>query len=209
MINLVKDKADMTKSWAENVALEIRNLATAQSKDKEIIEYRMYYGTIDKNAFNYLNKIGKYYLPAKVRWVPYVKPKIQNLRSRKNRRGFHFSVFLSDEDSLRNKNTQMIQYVIKQIEAKYKAVRMQYEAQILQIQQQMQMLQQQAQQQPQNEEQAMQLQQLQQQLPMIMQQYNAALEELSEGKALNEDANFKCFKYIALTHGFNVSHGNE
>ena len=196
--NISEDKKD--KVWAINTVRSIVYSCgtTEGAKKKDILCFKMYNGDFNESDYDYLTKSGDYSYPAKVRWIPYVRPKLENLRSRKQRRIFNFSVYVSDVDSLKRKSDYAAHKMLSIIDAEIERRYMEVDMALMELQQKQQSMAQLMQQQPQSEEEAQQLQQLQQTVPFVLKQYEYIQKRLEkEGAFIQEDLDKinRYFKY--------------
>lgn len=144
------------------------------SKKQDIQCWLMYYNVWNEEEFDYLRKIpngtqgeNDYYLPAKMKYIPIQRSKLDYLVSTQRHRPWVFSIALSDNASKQEKYFTGISEAVKGVRNAVDQVNNQYEQALIGINQQQQELQQLLSKQPESEEEAAQIQELQKQLPYI------------------------------------------
>jgi len=146
--NIPESKKD--KTWMKRCAVSIVNMGyitrTAKMKDKFC--YDMYNGVQDQGSFDYLRKVGDYEYPAKVRFVPLLRPKMDLLRAEETKRPFNWRVYTVDSHSINDKNEARYKAIISKASVNKKQMSLQYQdalEQLSQVEQQVAQIQQQAQ----------------------------------------------------------------
>lgn len=113
-----KDK-DVT--WAAQTCRAIVQLCgnTTNSKLKDKFCYDLMNGIFDEADFNYLRKVDNYEYPAKIRFIPIVRNRLDFLKSQETRRPFSYRVFTADRTSLTTKDDHKMKAILDQIKANY------------------------------------------------------------------------------------------
>lgn len=96
-------KKDQT--WAKKCVRAIIDMADASDsqKEKDKFCHDLYNGIQDESTYNYLTRVGDYEFPAKIRFVPLLRPRLDRLRSEESRRPMQYRVVATDEMSLTKK----------------------------------------------------------------------------------------------------------
>lgn len=174
--NLNPKESEKTKEWVQDTVKAIghRTLTEISTRKKDMICH-MYYNGIKSDAeFEYLNTVGDYVYPAKVRFFPIVRPKIDLQISKLTRRALSFRAFASDELSLREKFEKKMKEYLVTIDAKLKAKREAAKLIITELDNKLQQLNQIVNTPPQNEQQAIQIEQARALMPQIVQAITTA-----------------------------------
>ena len=138
------------KKWMIDTVRSIVQLVDSNSwmKLRDRFCYDLYYGIINESDYNYLTKVGEYQYPAKVRFVPLIRPKLDRLASEETKRPFPWHVYAIDKDSLLKKKDHKSKLILDVIRSRIMMRRHTLITTQQQMQQQ-QIQQQQLQQQPQ------------------------------------------------------------
>ncbi len=136
------------REWMKRNAHSILQLASYNrgQKEKDKFCYNMYNGIQNESDFDYLRKVGDYEYPAKIRFIPLLRPRFDRMRGEETKRPFNWKTYSVDSESLFDKNQKKYESVIALISANRKAIYNQYTNALKQIEQQRGMLQSQAQQ---------------------------------------------------------------
>lgn len=99
---------------AEWCKLNIRSITTMvgtafQRKQKDKFCYDLYAGIFNEADYDYLRKVDSYEYPAKIRFIPLLRPKADLLKSQETQRPFNFRVFTIDQLSIENKTNKKTQ----------------------------------------------------------------------------------------------------
>ena len=157
-------------------ALEYQNSSSTDDNNSRYSTcWNMYYSNIDNEDYNYLNRFGDYYIPAKVPFNSILKDTIDRLCTMYTRRPFIFSIATVDGKSIDNKNIKKNEEYLKIIDSKVKQKNDEIQTMRLEIEREKMKLQEILSQQPINEEEALQLEQLKQNEIKINAQINASL----------------------------------
>lgn len=179
------------------------------SKAKDKFCYDMYNAVQNEGDFDYLRKVDQYEYPAKIRFVPLIRPKLEILRSEETKRPFNWRVYTIDEKSIDDKNEKRFQAVIAKMASNMKQRSMAYEQaldQISLIEEQLNMARQQAQEQgvPVPPEMEMQLRAAQRELDMgkfMLNQENVLNEEDVQDITKHFKLKYKDFMEIMAEKG--------
>jgi|GEM_PF-6996084 len=107
------------QEWVRGKALQIMNVAQSSShlKQRDYICFKYYNEEFaDDESFDYLRKYDSYVMPAKIRWVPLVRPRLQRLISELSLVPFKYDVLLADSESLLRKHDRIINAVLDEME---------------------------------------------------------------------------------------------
>lgn len=112
--NLNISEGQKDKNWAKSVVWSIVNVVgnTHVSKQKDKFCYDLYNGVFNETDFDYLRKVDKYEYPAKVRFIPLLRPRLDRLRSEEVKRPFVFKTFTVDKASIDNKENEKTRAII-------------------------------------------------------------------------------------------------
>jgi len=180
---------EKTSKWVEEIALSISNDNTIKDSqiNQDIICYNYYNNIHNEKDFEYLTKVGDRTLPAMLNHIPLQKTLVDTLISEYTIRPFIFSVFVSDNDSLKEKQFNRAKMMFKEIESLMNQTIFANQEQIQQIQSQIEMLNQYIQKEPESQEEANKITQLKQSMPsfniqmkMVLNQLGKQNEELSK-----------------------------
>lgn len=167
------------REWMKRNAHSILQLASYNrgQKEKDKFCYNMYNGIQNESDFDYLRKVGDYEYPAKIRFIPLLRPRFDRMRGEETKRPFNWKTYSVDSESLFDKNQKKYESVIALISANRKAIYNQYTNALKQVEQQRGMLQAQAQQAQQEGQQIppdvqMQLDQIDSQLEAVQYQFS-------------------------------------
>lgn len=125
--NIPKSSKDY--NWMKRCAIAIVNMCyiSRSEKEKEKFCYDMYNGVQDQSSFDYLRKVGDYEYPAKVRFVPLLRPKFDLLRAEETKRPFNWRVYTVDSKSINDKNEQKFKAVTAAMAVNKKQLSAQYQ----------------------------------------------------------------------------------
>jgi len=116
------------KVWMQRCAGAIVNMSfasnTAKAKDKFC--YDIYNGVQNEADFDYLRKVDDYEYPAKIRFIPLLRPKFDRLRAEETKRPFNWRVFTIDSDSVNDKSQKRFEKIVSTMAAKKKELGLQY-----------------------------------------------------------------------------------
>lgn len=116
--NIPDGKKD--KSWAEacvrSIMLMVGN--SFVSKEKDRFCYNLHNGIFNEADYDYLRKVDSYEFPAKIRFIPLLRPKCDLLKSQETKRPFNIKAFTIDTESLKSKQDQVARAVIDKIEGR-------------------------------------------------------------------------------------------
>lgn len=87
--------------------------AVSYQKEKDRFCYDLYSGVMNEQDYNYLTKVDKYEYPAKLRFIPLIRPQLDYLRSEEARRPLNFRVFTTDRVSLENKENEFLRKIME------------------------------------------------------------------------------------------------
>lgn len=113
--------------WGQSNVSAIVNMvgSTYQSKAKDRFCYDMFNGVFSESDYDYLRKVDKYEYPAKIRFIPLIRPRLDRLRSQETKRPFLFRVFTVDSDSVSKKTKLKSQEAIDLVMSKLMQRKMQ------------------------------------------------------------------------------------
>lgn len=100
-VQIISNSVKKTDKWKQQnvkAILERMNPYSVQAKRDKLC-YDMWNAEHEED-FDYLRKYGDYVLPAKVRWIPIVRPKLQRYLSQETRRNLQVKVFAVDKYSV-------------------------------------------------------------------------------------------------------------
>jgi len=125
--NIPESKKD--KTWMKRCGAAIVNMGfiSRGAKMKDKFCYDMYNGVQDEGSFDYLRKVGDYEYPAKVRFVPLLRPKLDLLRAEETKRPFNWRVYTVDSTSINDKNEARFKAIINQMSASKMQMGQQYQ----------------------------------------------------------------------------------
>lgn len=98
------------------------------SKEKDKFCYDIYNGVQNDGDFDYLRKVDDYEYPAKIRFVPLLRPKFDRLRAEETKRPFNWRVFSIDSNSIMDKNQKKFEAIIQAMSSNKKKMNQSYEA---------------------------------------------------------------------------------
>lgn len=169
----------------------------SRQKRKDIECWMFYHNQWDEREFDYLTKIeggtngeNDYYLPARVRNIPIQRSKLDTLISQQRHRPFVFSVFSSDENSVKEKYQEELNSFMKRQKQVVKQVQNVYKSQLISIQQQEEQINSSLMAQPKDENEMMQQQQLKLQLPHIQLQLDN-VKEMITSEIMTKEKDFQ------------------
>jgi len=113
--NIPEHKKD--KEWAKQCVFSIVQMVgnTTISKQKDRFCYNLYNGIINEADFDYLRKVDKYEYPARIRFIPLLRPRLDWLKSQENSRPLVFRVFTVDKLSVENKQNEKARAIVAAI----------------------------------------------------------------------------------------------
>lgn len=191
------DYYNLTEEKAKKVGLQIvKNISSTVPKYKDLQCYKFFQGLYNEDDFSYLMKVTdkndngetvSYALPAKMRFIPIIRPKINKLLSTYVISPLAYKVYAVDQVSLKKKLNKKVQKYMMETEMMIQNTLVNLQMgkdQIIQKQQQLQQL---MQREPQSQEEAQQIQMLQQQIPMIEAEMKKASMIFDKGLQLTEE----------------------
>jgi hypothetical protein len=124
-----------TTEWMKRCASAILRMSWTSrlNKARDKFCYDIYNGVQNEGDFDYLRKVDDYEYPAKIRFVPLLRPKFDRLRAEEPKRPFNWRVFTIDSDSVVDKNQKKFEKIVSVMAANKKAVGMQYQEALQQL----------------------------------------------------------------------------
>lgn len=179
-------------------------IATSLSKEtingyllkRDIECWQLYNNTTDDKEFEYLQKIGTFEFPAKIRRTPVQRAKLNSLISQKAKKESRFTVKVTDKNSIMKKNDRIFKMLVYLMGTKLREKRSSVEQQVITIDQQLSELQQIINVEPKTEEEAAQIEAVRRQLPFIQLELSTAKENLGKGISLVQEELDGVDKYI-------------
>lgn len=115
--NIPESKKDA--QWMQRCVSAIVKMAFVSKiqKAKDKFCYDMYNGVQNEGDFDYLRKVDDYEYPAKIRFVPLLRPKFDRLRAEETKRAFNYRVFTIDSQSVNDKNQKKFEKIISTMAA--------------------------------------------------------------------------------------------
>jgi len=109
--NIPESKKD--EKWGMQCVRSIVEMAYSNpySKDKDKMCYNLFNGIIDEK-FDYLTKMGDMSYPARLRFIPLVRPRVERLQMEEATKPFVFRVLTVDNNSMSQKRDDAIQRII-------------------------------------------------------------------------------------------------
>lgn len=100
-VQIIDDSFKATDRWKQQNARSIIENLSPYSEDKKRDElcYKIFNSDYNDET-DYLTQYGDYVLPAKMRWIPIIRPKLQRFFSLETRRSLQVKVFAVDESSI-------------------------------------------------------------------------------------------------------------
>ena len=122
-------ESQKTKSWMSANVAQIVNMSQYGriSKERDIFCYNMYNGNQNDADYNYLRKVGDYEFPAKVRFIPLLRPKLSILLTEETQRPFNFRCYTIDTESVSKKNQAKMDAYLKKMGENKKKISMAYQ----------------------------------------------------------------------------------
>jgi hypothetical protein len=121
-------ESEKNLEWMKRCAASIAKMSftnrLAKAKDKFC--YDLYNGVQNEGDFDYLRKVDDYEYPAKIRFVPLLRPKFDRLRAEETKRPFNYRVFSIDSNSVNDKNQKRFEKIVSQMAVNKKKVSQQY-----------------------------------------------------------------------------------
>lgn len=196
--NIPEDQKDELwgKKTVNSIVMMVGTTYLTKMKDKFC--YDLYHGIFNDADFDYLRKVDKYEYPAKIRFIPILRPKADLLKSQETQRPFNFRVFTIDQLSIENKADHKMNHyftLMQQRLLEKKEMIMTAESQLRKVQDNINKVRQQA---------AEQQQELPIELQMALEaaesQIRLAMSPLSSEQLLNEKDIEKVEKYYRYTY---------
>lgn len=124
--NIPESKKD--KSWMKRCVSAIVKMSFVNRdiKAKDRFCYDIYNGVQNERDYDYLRKVDDYEYPAKVRFVPLLRPKFDRLRAEETKRPFNWRVFTIDSNSINDKNQKRFEKIISVMSANRMQISMAY-----------------------------------------------------------------------------------
>jgi len=178
--NLAPELGDRSHKWSEETTrvIAVAALTELRSRKKDKICYMYYNGLKKDEEFKYLNEVGDYVYPAKVRFFQVVRPKIDLQLSKLTRRKINFATIASDQRSQKEKLDRKLQYYLNFFDKKLASTKSVMLSQIEEINQKLQEMEEFLANPPQNEEEA----KMQDELRMMKPELEAMLIEVRTEK---------------------------
>ena len=135
-------ESDKDFKWAKKCVQSIvmMSLGSRNLKFKDKFCYDLYNGIFDENDFDYLRKVDNYEYPAKIRFIPLLRPKMDLLRGEESRRPLNFRVYTCDTTSLQSKEDYKIKGYMKLIKNKLDEKRLFVKSKMKELQQAQQLI---------------------------------------------------------------------
>lgn len=132
------------KDWMKMCVSSITKMTTASwwGKQKDRFCYNFFEGIENESDYNYLTKVDKYEYPAKLRYIPLIRPQLDYLISEETKRPFSFRIFSIDHVALKRKETAQMQMIFGKIKDNFIARNIQIQQSIAELQKQQQQQQQ-------------------------------------------------------------------
>lgn len=187
--NQTVPESQKTKLWIEETALAFRQEAYAniKSRKKEYQCWLMYHNISNDDEYDYLTKIGDYYLPARIRNISIQRNKINRLSGQQSLRPFNFSAYTCDSYSTKERHKEKIKAYVDRIWENARTKEEQSNVQLQQLELQSQKIQELLQKQPTTEQEAQQLEQLKLSLPSIQANINIIRDKLTNNILLDSE----------------------
>ena len=114
----VPDSKSEQKKWAKEWMRGVLKAVEAsfRSKTQDKFCYDIWNGLQNVSDYDYLRKVGEMEYPAKVRFVPLLRPRGDRLRTIEESRGLMKRVFTIDQDSIRKKEDLKVKDIINNIQ---------------------------------------------------------------------------------------------
>jgi hypothetical protein len=121
-------ESSKNKEWMKRCVSAIVKMSFTSkiSKAKDKFCYDMYNGIQNDQDFDYLRKVGDYEYPAKIRFVPLLRPKFDRLRAEETKRPFNWRVFSIDSNSVNDKNQKKFEKIVSIMSQKKMQVSLAY-----------------------------------------------------------------------------------
>lgn len=186
--------------WMKRCVSSIVNMSFTNrlSKAKDKFCYDLYNGIQNEGDFDYLRKVDDYEYPAKIRFVPLLRPKFDRLRAEETKRPFNWRVFTIDSNSINDKNQKKFEKIVSKMAENKKRVSDQYKEalnNIEQMQQQIQMARQKAAEEGTQIDPQMEMQLRAAQRELEMGKYVVSHENIISEKELEEVETYFKYKY--------------
>ena len=138
--NLAPELSERNQEWMENVVRVISQAALTElrSRKRDQICYMYYNGLKKDEEFNYLNEVGDYIYPAKVRFLQIIRPKVDLQLSKLTRREINFATIASDSKSQKEKFDKKLHYYLDYFDQKIASAKHTMIEQVKQINQRLQ-----------------------------------------------------------------------
>jgi len=133
--NIPESKKD--KHWMQrNVGSIVRmSFTSREAKAKDKFCYDIYNGVQNEGDFDYLRKVDDYEYPAKIRFVPLLRPKLDRLRAEETKRPFNWRTYSIDSNSVDDKQQKKFQKIVAQMAANKKKISVEYQNALTNIEQ--------------------------------------------------------------------------
>jgi len=161
---------EKTQEWIKQKALELCRFTTgfaSSAKVKDKLCWKYYNGTVDDEDYEYLNKEGGEYLPAKVRSMNILRTPVNLLVGHQSRRDSVYDIFINDTDGKREKYNSQLKKAFDAIYNNIVMKKAKIEFSIQQMGQQIQQIQEFVQQKSTSAEMQQEQQMVAQQLPVV------------------------------------------
>ena len=132
----VKKDEDFCKRCVTAIVSMVGSVSYQKEKDRFC--YDLYSGIMNEQDYNYLTKVDKYEYPAKLRFIPLIRPQLDYLRSEEARRPLNLRVFTTDQVSLQKKEDEMFRMMSETIHGNFVQRLTEIQNAISEIQQQIQ-----------------------------------------------------------------------
>jgi len=125
------------KDWMKrNVGSIVRmSFTSREAKAKDKFCYDIYNGVQNEGDFDYLRKVDEYEYPAKIRFVPLLRPKLDRLRAEETKRPFNWRTYSIDSSSVDDKQQKKFEKIVGQMAAKKKQISLEYQQALANIEQ--------------------------------------------------------------------------
>ena len=127
----VKKDEDFCKQCVTAIAGMVG--AVSYQKQKDRFCYDLYAGIMNEQDYNYLTKVDKYEYPAKLRFIPLIRPQLDYLRSEEARRPLNMRVFTTDQVSIEKKQNEILRLITTTMHANFSRRFMELQMQINKI----------------------------------------------------------------------------
>jgi len=103
-----------SQEWCrETVSSILNNIwGSLEGRYSERVAYDLYYGHQEQNSYNYLTRVGKYQMPARVRMINIVKPYFDILESTAASRPMPMRVYAVDENTIKERAKRRAEKIV-------------------------------------------------------------------------------------------------